>query len=242
MKKEKKKITDNSWTSLSDIMTGLMIIFLFIAISYMVEVRKRDKKIEDVLNIYTQTKEDLYNEIKTKLGKDFDQWNVEFDKDLSIKFTNPDILFGSGSAEINPYFSKILNNFLPKYFNIIKQSKYNKKIAEIRIEGHTDDTPIPLYHKDSYIGNIMLSQERSAAVLAFFREMNYYKNLSLKDKKYIEFLLTANGFSYGKSLDSNKNLSFISQKPINKKYSRRVEFKIIPTTESLLEKISELKK
>ena len=48
MKKEKKKITDNSWTSLSDIMTGLMIIFLFIAISYMVEVRKRDKKIEDV--------------------------------------------------------------------------------------------------------------------------------------------------------------------------------------------------
>ena len=88
----------------------------------------------------------------------------------------------------------------------------------------------------------MLSQERSAAVLAFFREMNYYKNLSLKDKKYIEFLLTANGFSYGKSLDSNKNLSFISQKPINKKYSRRVEFKIIPTTESLLEKISELKK
>ena len=112
MKKEKKKITDNSWTSLSDIMTGLMIIFLFIAISYMVEVRKRDKKIEDVLNIYTQTKEDLYNEIKTKLGKDFDQWNVEFDKDLSIKFTNPDILFGSGSAEINPYFSKIINNFI----------------------------------------------------------------------------------------------------------------------------------
>lgn len=242
MKKEKKKITDNSWTSLSDIMTGLMIIFLFIAISYMVEVRKRDKKIEDVLNIYTQTKEDLYNEINTKLGKDFDQWNVEFDKDLSIKFTNPDILFDSGSAEINPYFSKILNNFLPKYFNIIKQSKYNKKIAEIRIEGHTDDTPIPRYHKDSYIGNIMLSQERSAAVLSFFREMNYYKNLSLKDKKYIEFLLTANGFSYGKSLDSNKNLSFISQKPINKRYSRRVEFKIIPTTESLLEKISELKK
>ena len=242
MKKEKKKITDNSWTSLSDIMTGLMIIFLFIAISYMVEVRKRDKKIEDVLNIYTQTKEDLYNEINTKLGKDFDQWNVEFDKDLSIKFTNPDILFDSGSAEINPYFSKILNNFLSKYFNIIKQSKYNKKIAEIRIEGHTDDTPIPRYHKDSYIGNIMLSQERSAAVLAFFREMNYYKNLSLKDKKYIEFLLTANGFSYGKSLDSNKNLSFISQKPINKRYSRRVEFKIIPTTESLLEKISELKK
>ena len=117
MKKEKKKITDNSWTSLSDIMTGLMIIFLFIAISYMVEVRKRDKKIEDVLNIYTQTKEDLYNEINTKLGKDFDQWNVEFDKDLSIKFTNPDILFDSGSAEINPYFSKILNNFLPKLSN-----------------------------------------------------------------------------------------------------------------------------
>ena len=92
------------------------------------------------------------------------------------------------------------------------------------------------------MGNIRLSQERSASVLAFFREMDYYQNLAEDDKKYLEFLLTANGFSFGKALDDEKQLSFVSDKPINREYSRRVEFKIIPTTESLLEKISELKK
>ena len=242
MKKVEKKVTDNSWVSLSDIMTGLMIIFLFIAISYMVEVHKRNKKIDDVLNIYTETKENLYNEIQDKLGNNFEHWQVEFDKDLSVKFTNPDILFASGSAEVNAYFAEILNDFLPKYFDIIKQLKYKGKIAEVRIEGHTDDAPIPRYNKDSYMGNIRLSQERSASVLAFFREMDYYQNLAEDDKKYLEFLLTANGFSFGKALDDEKQLSFVSDKPINREYSRRVEFKIIPTTESLLEKISELKK
>lgn len=239
---KRKKITDTTWVSLSDIMTGLMIIFLFIAVSYMVEVKKKDDKINEVLNTYAQTKEDLYNEIQAELGENFNHWQVEFDKDLSIKFTNPDVLFATGSFQINPYFSNILYDFFPKYFNIIKQSKYKDKIAEIRIEGHTDDSPIYSYGDDSYIGNIKLSQLRSASVLHFFRQMDYFKNLPQEEKIQLEFLLTANGLSYGRALDENKNLVFISKKPIDKNYSRRVEFKIVPATEELIEKISDLKK
>lgn len=239
---KQKKSSEAVWVSLSDIMTGLMIIFLFIAVSYMVEVKEKDGKIDDVLNVYAQTKENLYEEIKTQFGDNFTKWQVEFDKDLSIKFTNPDILFSSGSYNINSYFEEILNEFLPKYFDIVKQSKYKDKIAEIRIEGHTDDAPIYSYGNDSYMGNIRLSQMRSAAVLQFFRQTKYFGNLSTTDKEYLEYLLTANGLSYGRALDDNKKLTFISKKGINQKYSRRVEFKIIPATEQLIEKISELKK
>lgn len=241
MKKENKP-ADNTFVSLSDMMTGLMIIFLFIAVSYMVEVKKKDAQIDDVLIAYAQTKEDLYQEIHKELGQKFQNWQVEFDKDLSVKFTNPDILFASGSAEINPYFSQILNDFLPRYFQILSQEKYKDKIAEIRIEGHTDDTPAYRYGKDAYIGNVVLSQMRSASVLDFFRNTNYFKNLAENKKKELEFLLTANGLSYGRALDNDKKLTFYTENSINRNFSRRVEFKIIPVTEQLLEKIANLKK
>jgi hypothetical protein len=242
MKKEVKKVTDNTWVSLSDIMTSLMIIFLFIAVSYMVEVKRRDSKIDDVLKVYSDTKEDLANEIRAKLGENFKHWEVEFDEeDLSIKFTNPDILFASGSANINHYFSNILDNFLPNYFSILLQDKYKGKIAEIRIEGHTDDVGFG-GKQDSYIENVRLSQSRSASVMNFFRNTNYFKSLPTEKQKELEFLLTANGLSYGRALDANKNFAFISSKSVDRRISRRVEFKIVPATEILLKKISELKK
>lgn len=240
--KKRNKSYDNLFASLSDIMTGLMIIFLFIAVSYMAEVKKKDKLIDDILIEYAKTKEDLYQEIYRKLGNEFKNWQVEFNKDLSIKFTNPDILFASGSAEINSYFSEILKVFLPRYFQILTQKKYKGKIAEIRIEGHTDDMPIYSFGDDAYIGNVILSQIRSTSVLQFFRNMEYFINLTQDQKKELEFLLTANGLSYGRALDDNKKLTYLSKKPINQKFSRRVEFKIIPVTEQLIEKISNLKK
>lgn len=240
--KKGNKPADTTFVSLSDVMTGLMIIFLFIAVSYMVEVKKKDAQIDEVLIAYAQTKEDLYQEIHNELGQNFQNWQVEFDKDLSVKFINPDILFASGSSEINPYFSQILNDFLPRYFQILSQEKYKGKIAEIRIEGHTDDTPTYHYGKDAYIGNVVLSQMRSASVLDFFRNTDYFKNLDENKKTELEFLLTANGLSYGRALDDDKKMAFYTAKSINRNFSRRVEFKIIPVTEQLLEKISRLKK
>src|SRR5690606_34641135 len=111
----------------------------------------------------------------------------------------------------------------------------NDKISEIRIEGHTDDMPI---HKtdDPYIDNIQLSQDRSRNVLAFLRSLPCYKTLSPKSENILRFWLTANGLSYGRTLDNNKALTFYSKKPINREKSRRVEFRIVTTSEVLIEK------
>lgn len=90
---------------------------------------------------------------------------------------------------------------------------------------------------DPYIGNVLLSQERSAKVLEYFRQMEYYKNLSEKQKEQLQYWITANGLSYGRTLDDNKQESFLSHEPINANYSRRVEFRIITTSEELIENI-----
>lgn len=232
-----KDSSDNNWISFSDIMTVLMVIFLFISISYMLQVQRKQAQRDEIFEEFKATKEKLYNELDSVFKEDFQKWSVKLDKDLSIKFTNPDVLFQSGRTNIRPYFATILEEFLPRYFNIILQDKYSDKIAEIRIEGHTDKVPAPKYDKDPYIANTLLSQKRSAEVIKYLRKMEYFKNLPIDKTKSIEYLLTANGLSYGRTVDDNGELTIISNKPINNEKSRRVEFRIITTSNKLIEKV-----
>ena len=232
-----KEDSGNNWISFSDVMTGLMIIFLFISISYMLEVQKKQKQRDEIFEEFKATKEELYNEINKEFKADFQKWQVKLDKDLSIKFTNPDVLFKSGETEIRPKFEAILNSFLPRYFNIILQNKYKDKLAEIRIEGHTDKVPAPKYDKDPYIANLILSQLRSTSVVKYFRNMDYYKKLPQEKITLIEYLLTANGLSYGRTVDNNGELTVLTGNPIDNDKSRRVEFRIITTSEKLVEKV-----
>ena len=235
----KKGNTDNNWVSLSDMMTVLMVIFLLISVSYLMKIQDEKKNQDEIFEEFKATKEKLYAELENEFKDDFKDWKVELDKDLSIKFTNPDVLFQSGRAEIRPNFETILNEFLPRYFNILLKDEYRERISEIRIEGHTDAVPAPQFDSDPYIGNIKLSQMRSAEVLKHFRRMDYFQNLSNTEEQQLQFWLTANGLSYGRTLDSNKQLTAISGNPANNEYSRRVEFRIVTTSEELVEKVIE---
>lgn len=233
----KTNSNESNWISFSDIMTGLMVIFMFIAISYIVEVQEKQQERDIIFEEFKATKEDLFAELDKEFKDDFKEWDVELDKDLSIKFTNPDVLFQSGKSDIRPNFAQILDEFLPRYFDVLLQQKYTDKIAEIRIEGHTDTVPAPQYDSDPYIGNVKLSQLRSAEVLKYFRDMPYYEQLSDSTEQKLQFWITANGLSYGRTLDSDKKLTTISGNSVNNRFSRRVEFRIITTSESLIERV-----
>jgi len=227
---------ESFWIPYADLMTVLMVIFLFISLSYMGLVQFQKKQQDKIFEEYKQTKENLYNELRETFKNDFQKWDLELDKDLSIKFTNPNVLFQSGKSDITIVFQQILSEFLPKYLSVITQEKYKDKIAEVRIEGHTDDVPIHRTN-DPYIDNVQLSQDRSRNVLQFLRSLPSYRNLPNEREQLLQFWLTANGLSYGRTLDSNKELSYISHKPIDKENSRRVEFRIVTTSEILVEQV-----
>jgi outer membrane protein OmpA-like peptidoglycan-associated protein len=229
---------ESFWIPYADLMTVLMVIFLFISLSYMGLVQFQKKQQDKIFEEYKQTKERLYEELNETFKNDFKRWDLELDKDLSIKFTNPNVLFQSGKSDITPVFQEILKDFFTKYLAIIMQDKYKDKIAEIRIEGHTDDVPISRTN-DPYIDNVQLSQDRSRNVLAFLRVLPAYKNLPAEKEQLLQFWLTANGLSYGRTLDSNKELTFVSKKEIDKLKSRRVEFRIVTTSEILVQKVIE---
>ena len=227
---------DNFWIPYADLMTVLMVVFLFISIAYMGLLQIDKNKKEKIFKDYKETKENLYNDLNAEFRNDFRKWNLVLDKDLSIKFTNPKVLFDDGKSDIKPEFQEILTSFFPKYLSIVLQNKYKNKIAEIRIEGHTNNIPI---HKDAdpYIDNIKLSQDRSRNVLQFLRKLPYYQKLSIENEQILQFWITANGLSYGRTLDSNNKLTYISKNKIDMEKSRRVEFRIVTTSEVLVDEV-----
>ena len=224
---------ESHWIPLADLMTVLMVIFLFMSISYMALVEKRQKEQNQIFKDYEESKVALYNELNAAFKNDFAKWDLKLDNDLSIKFTNPQVLFGTGSSDITSRFQTILTDFLPKYLAVVLQAKYKDKIAEIRIEGHTDTKPIG-FSGDPYIDNMKLSQDRCRNVLAFLRKQNCFIALQPTEKETLQYWLTANGLSYGRAVDKNYKISFDSKQPIDNDKSRRVEFRIVTTSEAII--------
>lgn len=225
------------WMSVSDLMTGLMVVFMFIAVSYILKVQKEEEKITVIVNEYQDTRNKIYEALSEEFKTQSTSWDMEIGKDLAVRFSNSEVLFDLGKADINGKFANLLDEFLPKYFNILLDDKYRGYIKEVRIEGHTDDAPI--YGVDSYMGNIYLSQQRADNVLAYLRNSNYYKTLPTLDQEQLQYWLTANGLSYGRTLDKDGNETFVSKQPVDAKASRRVEIKIITTSETIIRDIIE---
>lgn len=221
----------NVWMSVSDLMTGLMVIFLFVAIAYIMRVQKSTS----VLTDYVDTKTELHEKLVKQFAEDTTRWQMTIGKDLSMKFNDPTTLFRSGSAEITPEFKAVLDDFIPKYLDILLRDSLRHNINEIRIEGHTDNVPYPKYGNDSYIANIRLSQDRARNVLEYIRKIPAFKEYPKEDQDLLNYWFTANGLSYGKALDSAGRYVYDSKLPIDMAKSRRVEFRIITTGDEILE-------
>ena len=218
---------ESHWISLSDMMTGLMMIFLLISISFMVKVQAEKKRVTDIVTTYESVKQSLYEDLQKEFDDDLASWGGTLEPHtLTIRFNNPEILFEPGKANINPNFKKVLNTFVPRYIHILTQEKYKKGIQEVRIEGHTSSEWANKVVGDiAYIRNMDLSQQRTRTVLAY---VLYLKPIQ-QHKKWLMEHLTANGLSSSKLI--------ITDGKEDKEASRRVEFRIVTNAENQIDEI-----
>ena len=141
--KRKKKIEENGFSSISDLMSGLMIIFLFIAVSFMsrvvdenIKIKKQQETVENIVETYEDNKVSLYDDLYGEFKGDMKTWDMEIDKDGTIRFNEPDVYFEKGKSELKNEFKEILNSFFPRYIKLVYDN-YKDNVKEIRIEGHT---------------------------------------------------------------------------------------------------------
>lgn len=216
------------WISMSDLMTALMMIFLFICISYMKVVKEENEEIKEIALTWEKSQNEIYNALNSEFNKDLPVWGAELEKNtLTIRFKEPSVLFKPGSYELTNAFEDILSDFLPRYYNVLNQ--YNSEISSVRIEGHTSSDWARFNKTDAYVKNMELSQKRTQSVLNFWI---YHTSANKNKISWLKKFVEASGRSSSHLIYNNRGFE-------DKKKSRRVEFKVKTKTEQKILKILE---
>jgi outer membrane protein OmpA-like peptidoglycan-associated protein len=223
------KSSDDSehWLTVSDLMAGLMMVFLFIAIAFMRHVSVERDKIKDVAVAYQENQVAIYDSLEKEFADDLEAWRASIDKEtLSFQFNSPEVLFDLGESTLEPDFESILVDFIPRYLKVLEGFKEN--ISEVRIEGHTSsEWGAGTHQDDAYFFNMTLSQNRTRSVLNFA----YLKtSLSKAQQDWVKSSFAAVGLASSK-------LKFNLDGSENKEQSRRVSFRVITNADIQIRKI-----
>jgi chemotaxis protein MotB len=208
-------------------MSGLMLVFLFIAIGFMLEVEADKEKMRDVAAKYRDTQADLNEALYAEFEDELKSWNATITKDNRVVFHSPDVLFAVSSSDIEDKFKNILEDFFPRFLKILRSEKFADKVQDLRIEGYTSSewagaTSI----EEIYLNNMQLSQKRAYAVLSFCYTLNDERVKA--NRRWLEEKFRANGMAFSKAEE--------------KELSRRVEFKVNMKSEDKIYEILEVDK
>ncbi len=216
-------------------MTGLMMIFLLVAIVFMLQVKRNEAKIVEAQNKvreiatqYTDLRGQLYQELSAEFKDDLTKWRASIKPDLTVRFEEPSVQFDTGATVVKDSFKVILNSFFPRYIKILRSPKYADAIEEVRIEGHTSAAWKNLTPELAYYENMRLSQERARSVL-----MQVFQIPAIHEDAVLRWILarvTANGLSSARRLTlPDGGEDFVG--------SQRVEFRVRTSAEDQLSKI-----
>lgn len=217
------------WLTVSDLMAGLMMVFLFIAIAFMRHVSIERDKIKDVAVTFQQNQVAIFDALNAEFEKELPKWQASIDKEtLSFQFDSPDVLFDGGKSTLKTEFKDILGTFIPRYLEVLE--KYKSNIDEIRIEGHTSSEWSEGTHSDeAYFLNMDLSQRRTKSVLSY---SYFLSNLSTTQRAWIKSSFAAVGLASSRLILNNDGSE-------NKLKSRRVSFRVITNADIQIRKIVE---
>lgn len=216
------------WLTVSDLMAGLMMVFLFIAVALMRNAFLERDKIKEIAVAYQENQVAIYAALVDEFAEDLERWDAQIAKDtLAFEFKSPDVLFGLGKTDIRPQFKEILADFFPRYLHILRD--YRDSIGEIRIEGHTSSVwNNQTSENEAYFFNMYLSQGRTQSVLRYVYELPGIDD----ERDWVKRNFAAVGFS-----SSRLVLDEIGQE--DAEASRRVSFRVITNAEIQIRRIIE---
>ncbi|MDX8389575.1 MAG: hypothetical protein R8M38_03700 [Mariprofundaceae bacterium] len=230
------KQDESNWLTVSDLMAGLMMVFLFISIMYMRSAIVERDKIKDIIVAWDKTNEAVFEDLSQEFESDLEKWNASLDKEtLTMRFEEPEVLFTKGEVDLKLKFKKILSDFYPRYIATLDKYAHCEErelenqgcIEAIRIEGHTSsEWNQGDSDQKAYFENMALSQGRTRTVLKYCDTLPSVKEIAWVRKK-----IAAVGFS------SSHLIMLKGSEQEDKERSRRVEFRVKTTVEKQLMRV-----
>ena len=219
------------WANISDMMSGLMMVFLLISVAYSSQVKtqsdqlqQKNEQIVGISNSYSDNRQQIYDALNDSFSSRFDEWGAVLDRDtLTLRFNDPALLFETGSDELTLRFQQILAEFWIDYIEIL--SAHASDIREVRIEGHTSSEWADADTQTSYFNNMQLSQQRTRTTLQYC-----YNLTPATMQPWVRGNVTANGMSFSRLIVDDSGFE-------NPTASRRVEFTVVVDSRATLEEI-----
>jgi outer membrane protein OmpA-like peptidoglycan-associated protein len=224
-----KSDEESHWLSVADLMAGLMMVFLFIAVTLMRFALVERDRVKEIAVAYQENQINIYEALNEEFSEDLTSWEAEIDQNtLTFSFNSPDILFAQGSENLKPGYKRILSNFFPRYLTTLGQ--YSSSIDEVRIEGHTSSawkraTSI----QDAYFKNMDLSQRRTRSVLQYVYNLEEVAQF----RGWMTSHMAAVGLSSAKLRFDEFGNEDLSR-------SRRVSFRVVTKADLQIKKILDL--
>lgn len=220
---------ESHWLSVSDLMAGLMMVFLFIAIALMRDAFIERDKIKNVAVAFQENQVAIYDALMDEFEANLSKWDAYIDREsLTFTFRSPDVLFAQGEIDISARYKELLNEFFPRYMQVLGQ--FSDSINEVRIEGHTSSVwNLASTETEAYFNNMALSQGRTRSVLAYVHDLPEVEAY----RSWIKQHFAAVGLSSSqlvRDLDGNED----------RLRSRRVTFRVITNADIQMRKILEV--
>ena len=245
MRRSGENLETSVWISTTDLMSGLLVIFLFLSILMTQETDKArerlelakerleaaQNKIQTVTNQANLAEENIKKAINNNFNfRDQIDYKLNIDGLASARFPDASGTFEEGSSVLTEKFKRELNYFLPRYLKAISESD-PKYVKEIRIEGHASsewNSAVPITKEEAYTKNMELSQQRTLSILLYALEMPElasYRQL-MQDK------MRAVGYS-------SSNVIYDADGYEDRVASRRIEFRVIANDSATIESIKD---
>lgn len=221
---------EGHWLSVTDLMAGLMVIFLLISVALMNRTDIEKRAVERIAVKISEKQLEIHRALAKEFEDDFELWEIEFSEQrpLTIDFNADRYKFTPGYSALPEQLILVLDEFFPRYLNVLEP--YSKEIKAIQIEGHTssgwnnDDSELDAYYK-----NMNLSQRRSTRLFDYIitKEAPLIKHLYWLREK-----LSAIGYGPSKLIYSDKGVE-------DKERSRRISFQVIADSDIIMKDILE---
>ena len=229
------------WQSYSDLMAALLFIFVLALVGTILRLDLQSKEIIKRANAAESTAESIAAVLDTKneelerilgirrsiieaLREQFSEDDLTVDAQTGSIIFNSDLFFPTNESLLSHEGKVSLMEFLPKYLGVLLSEEYIPYIAEIRIEGHTDD-------KGDYMYNFQLSLRRAYYVSEFILE-NRHGLLNSSQLDLLRGLITTSGRS---EIDLIRN----ADGTVNRDASRRVEIQFLLKDEEMIKQMIE---
>jgi outer membrane protein OmpA-like peptidoglycan-associated protein len=190
---------------LGDMMSALMMVFMFISIAFLAQMEQSH------LTFIKELNEALHEEF----DPDLERWTAEITDQNIVRFQAP---FDVGSTTISVEFQSVLEEFCPRYISVLRSDKFTGGIQEVKVEGHTSHGWNRVTKAEqAFINNIELSQRRAVNVLSYC--------YLLQDKEIVESRNWLETYFHANGLASSRPI--YDQGQVSNALSRRVEFTVV---------------